>query len=241
MRRRRREMENCEPLVEEFLKENPRFSATDGWFLTWCRMGNGGDPPYHKGPFREDQLYLNFGEFVTVYPQAGLEIMTAPGADISDLYYAVLWGALVALKKSDDQDPGWLYYEGKWLRIGQNSAAASEEVQVNEDPITELARLEVKVDEEPDSDYLEMYFHVDTDDGETVVTICPTKFFKEDGCCADSAFQPEFDAAMKGIEDQFEELTDATYGFEGSEEDARKILLAHGFKQDATFDAFMKK
>jgi hypothetical protein len=45
---------------------------------------------------------------------------------------------------------------------------------------------------------------------------------------------------MKGLEDQFEELTDATYGFEGTVEEARKLLLAAGLKQDDAFDAFMK-
>lgn len=113
----RRKMENCEPATEEFLKANPRFSATDGWFLTWCRMGNGGDPSNHLGPFREDQLYLSSGELMTVYPAAGMALFELDKVNTEDLYFPVIAGALLAYKKNDGEDSGWIYHEGEWKRL----------------------------------------------------------------------------------------------------------------------------
>ena len=114
--RRPRHIEHCEILVENFLKENARFGE-DGWFLQWCRIGNGGDPPNHLTFFREDQLYLTFAELLTTYPAAGLELMMTPDVVAEDLFFPVIWGALLAYKKSDGDDDGWVYYEGKWTRM----------------------------------------------------------------------------------------------------------------------------
>ena len=116
MKKRKREIENCEPAVEQFLKSNPQLGE-DGWFLQRCRMSNGGNPPYHQGPFLDDQLFLNIGELLTTYPSAGMETYATPGMSTDDVYFPVMWGALRALSKSDPNDPGWLYYEGKWVRL----------------------------------------------------------------------------------------------------------------------------
>ncbi len=114
--RRPRKIEHCEIIVESFLKDNPRF-APDGWFVQWCRMGNGGDPSNHLGPFREDQLYLNFAELLTTYPALGMDLMMMEGVETDDLFFPVIWGALLAYKKSDGNDDGWVYCEGKWSRM----------------------------------------------------------------------------------------------------------------------------
>lgn len=120
---RRRKYENCEKVVEDFLKENPRFAGVAGWFYSWCRESNGGDPPYHEGPFKEDQLYISFSELVTVYPPAGLELMMTDEVKVEDMYFPVICGALLAFKKSDAEDPGWLYYDKKWVRLGEGSSS----------------------------------------------------------------------------------------------------------------------
>lgn len=111
--RRPRRIEHCEVAVESFLKQNTRFGS-DGWYVQWCRLGNGGDPSNHIGPFREDQLYLSFSELITVYPAAGMELMSTEGIDTEDVFFPVVWGALLAYKKSDGDANGWVYYEGKW-------------------------------------------------------------------------------------------------------------------------------
>lgn len=117
MKKLRRQMEGCETVTENFLKDNARFEATDGYWLTWCRMGNGGDPPYHLGPFIEDQLYLTHGELMTAYPTAGLELYTVPDLDTNEVFFPVISGALLAYKKLDPEDDGWIYHEGKWHRM----------------------------------------------------------------------------------------------------------------------------
>lgn len=114
--RRPRKIEHCEILVESFLKDNPRFGI-DGWYIQWCRAGNGGDPSNHTGPFREDQLYLNFAELLTTYPSAGMELMMMEEVDTDDLFFPVVWGALLAYKKSDGNEDGWIYYDSKWSRM----------------------------------------------------------------------------------------------------------------------------
>ncbi len=111
--RRPRKIEHCEILVENFLKDNSRF-GNDGWYVQWCRIGNGGDPSNHLGPFREDQLYLDFAELLTTYPAAGMELMMMEDVVTDDLFFPVVWGALLAYKKSVGDGSGWVYYEGKW-------------------------------------------------------------------------------------------------------------------------------
>lgn len=86
----------------------------------------------------------------------------------------------------------------------------------------------------------EFYFHVGSIDGETCVSICPIEFFHEEGCLADSGHQEEFDSVMNSME-EFEELTDATYGFEGSASEAKSKMLAAGFQQSVEFDTYMER
>lgn len=83
-----------------------------------------------------------------------------------------------------------------------------------------------------------MFFFVSSIDDETNVMICPIDYFKEEGCCADSGEQDAFDAAMEGLSG-FDELTDATYGYCGSVDEAIAALKAHGFQQAPEFDAYM--
>lgn len=136
--RRRRKIEDCELIVEKFLSETERFKSwNDGWFVTWCRMGNGGDPPNHSGPFREDQLYVEFGEFITVYPRAGLQVLSTEEMNSDDLFFAVIFGTLCAFKKSDGDDLGWMYNQDGWHRLGREN----EEVRITSSPVQELVRV----------------------------------------------------------------------------------------------------
>lgn len=85
-----------------------------------------------------------------------------------------------------------------------------------------------------------MLFHVASDEGSTIVTICPKDFFEEEGCCADSGEQESFDAAMDGLDDRFFEVSDATFEFDGSVEEAIDILSNDArFERDESFDEHM--
>jgi hypothetical protein len=115
MKKNRFRTMKCEVQVEEFYKGNPHLftSEWDPYYVSMFRANNGGDPSHHQGPFREDQFYLDLGELLCVYPIAAMEFMGL-GVNTDDYYFPVIWGALLALKKSDAQDTGWLYCEGKW-------------------------------------------------------------------------------------------------------------------------------
>jgi hypothetical protein len=114
--KKRRKFEHCEPAVEEFLKANPRF-GTDDWYVQWCRSGNGGDPSGFLGPFREDQLYLDVNELMVTYPAAGMALFGSTDFDTGDLFFPVIWGALLAYRKSDGGPDGMVYFKGEWHRM----------------------------------------------------------------------------------------------------------------------------
>jgi hypothetical protein len=80
-------------------------------------MGNGGDPSNHRGPFRDDQLYLNFSELMTVYPFVAMAWMEAD-LPMTDHYFPVVMGALLGFRSSVDDGLLHAFDGEKWRTHG---------------------------------------------------------------------------------------------------------------------------